>query len=270
MIKKKIDGFTFYLNPDDHGISKRMIITKGRREPGYRWILLKEASGIAYDIGANLGQYTLHLSKLCTHVVAFEPDPRSLKLLKKNVKGNKLSNVCIKQMAIVEWKRTVNMLLAKKPNLSREMPLDAPPKGSGVFVDGISIDEYEKGNNWHPTFIKMDIEGGEVNALRGAMKTLKEAREMKILIEVHPDQYNKDNDFRAVLEELLKMGYYFKYVVNAKGKIKKFKDYKCVKKFSYYKHRAVFCGIPDEKVLKWATEMPKDGKKVIRSLLLVK
>ena len=50
----------------------------------------------------------------------------------------------------------------------------------------------------------------------------------------------------------------------------KFKDYKCVKKFSYYKRRAVFVGVPEEKVLKWATEMPEDGIKVIRSFLLEK
>ena len=264
-IRKKIDGFTFYLNPDDHGISKRMIITKGRREPGFRYCLLKEASGIAYDVGANLGQYTLHLSKLCEKVIAWEPDQRSIKLLHKNIKANKLKNVQLLSTAISDKMKTVPFVDAKKPNLSRIDELT--PRISARTVECMPLDSYFHN---HPTFIKMDIEGGEVNALKGAMKTLADAKEMKILIEVHPQFYNKDNDFRKTLEDILKLGYKFKYVVNAKGKIGKFKKYKCVKRFSYYKHRAVFAGVHENKVLKWATEMPKDGKKVIRSILLVK
>ena len=260
LIKKKIDGFAFYLNPDDHGISKRMIITKGRREPGFRWILLKEALGIAYDIGANLGQYTLHLSRLCDKVYAFEPDPRSLKLLNKNVKINKLKNVSISTYAVTNFVSSAKMCLDKKPNLSR--------LGDGnKMVDTTLIDLC---GLMPPDFIKMDIEGGEANALKGAMKTLKEAKQMKLLIEVHPQYYSKENDFRKVLEDILKLGYKFKYVVNAKGKMGLFKDYTCVKRFSYYKHRAVFKDVPEKKVLKWATEMPEDGKKVIRSILVVK
>ncbi|GAG11446.1 unnamed protein product, partial [marine sediment metagenome] len=49
----------------------------------------------------------------------------------------------------------------------------------------------------------------------------------------------------------------------------KFKKYKCVKTFKDFP-RAVFTGVPTEKVIKWATEMPMDGKKVIRSIFMEK
>ena len=83
MIKKKIEGFPMWLDLKDGGISKRLYI-KGGREFAFMWILRKEASGIAYDIGANIGYCTLSLAKKCKKVYAFEPDPRSLKLLVKN------------------------------------------------------------------------------------------------------------------------------------------------------------------------------------------
>lgn len=272
MIKKKIGKHKMWLDPDDHGISKRLIATKGEREPAFQWILKKEAFGVAYDVGANIGYLTLMLSKTCDVIHSFEPDPRSFKILEKNIEliEEKMHDISASRRAIVERKGTIDICLAKKPNLSRLMTIGAPSKRSGVFVDGISIDEYVEEGNDYPNFIKMDIEGGEVGALRGAMKTLKNEPQIKILIEVHPQFYNKDNDFRKVLEDILKLGYKFKYVVNAKGKIDKFKNYKSVKRFKHYKHRAVFKGVPEHKVLKWATTMPKDGKKTIRSFLLEK
>ena len=262
MIKKKIEGFPMWLDLKDGGISKRLYI-KGGREFAFMWILRKEASGIAMDIGANIGYCTLSLAKVCDVVLAIEPDERSFKILEKNIKLNKLEDkVVTTRFAITDKEGTFRFSEEKKPNLSR---LD--PNGKKLVLTD-SIDNYVEEEI--PDFIKMDIEGGEVNALKGAMKTLKEAKEMKILIEVHPIFYNKDNDFRKVLEDILALGYKFKYVINAKGKIDKFKKYKCVKRFKQYKHRAVFKGVPKEKVLKWATTMPKDGKKVVRSFLLEK
>ena len=270
MIKKKIDGIPMWLDLKDHGISKRLLLTNGQREPGYQWILKKEASGVAYDVGANIGWYTILLAERCDKVYAWEPDPRSYKLLEKNIKLNNLTNVEVSQNAIVENNRVVNMLLDKRPNLSRMMPLEMPPKGRGVFVHGTIIDGLDES----PDFIKMDIEGGEVAAFKGAWNTLMNAESLKLLVEVHPDKYSKENDFAPLLKECLNNGYYFKYVVNAKGKMGEFtsRGYKPVKTFKHYKYRSVFDGtqIPWEQIIKWSTEMPDDGKKVIRSFLLVK
>ena len=73
MIKKKIDGIPMWLDLKDHGISKRLLLTNGQREPGYQWILKKEASGVAYDVGANIGWYTILLAERCDTVYAWEP-----------------------------------------------------------------------------------------------------------------------------------------------------------------------------------------------------
>ncbi len=267
LVKKKIQGYKMWLNPDDRGISHRLI-ARGGREPCFMECIYKEAFGIAYDVGANLGYTMLPMADRCGFVYAFEPDPRSLMLLKKNVKLNKLENVHVMQLAMVEHPiKTVNMFLDAKPNLTRVMQLDAPPKGSGCFVEGVSIDSFQVGNNHYPNFIKMDIEGGEVNALKGAMKTLEKAEHLKILIEVHPDQYSKYNDFAEVLREIFKIGYQLKYVINAKGKIDLLKPYTLVKKFKKFP-RAIWTDVPVEKAIPWICEMPDDGLKVVRAIML--
>lgn len=272
VIKKKIENIPMYLPLEDHGIGKRLHL-HGGREWAFMWILRTEAEGVAYDIGANIGYCTLSLAKRCQKVIALEPDPRSLKYLKKNVKLNKLENVEIVPKAVTSKVSTVNIYLDRKPNLSRVMPEDmaaVPTRGHGVFVDGVTINALATVQL--PTFIKMDIEGSETNAIAGGLNTLRNAEKIKILIEVHPQFYNKENDFRHYLQVLLDNGYYFKYVVNAKGKIREFTDKGFVpfKTFKQFDKRAVFKDVPSELVLPWATEMPKDGKKVIRSVLLCK
>lgn len=257
-----------WLNPHDRGISHRLI-SRGFREPAFMWILRKEAFGFGMDIGANLGYCTLSMAKKCDKVYAFEPDERSRKLLEKNIKLNKLENVYVFKEAIGSKICTVVFEEHEKPNLSRVIE-----EKDEYWTEGIkclSIDEICETTGQVPNFIKMDIEGGEVKALEGALKTLEKAKHLKILIEVHPQFYveDTDSDMRIMLSELTKiMGYYIKYVVNAKGKIDLFKDYTCVKRFSHYKHRAVFKDVPEDKAIKWACEMPSDGLKVIRAILL--
>lgn len=259
MVKKKIEGYPMYL-PFDHGIGKRLYLYGGR-EFAFMWLLRKEASGVALDVGANIGYCTLSLASRCEKVYAYEPDPRSFKVLQKNVKLNKFKNVETRQELVLDYSGEAGISLAKKPNLS-----SIHGDGNRITVPCRELAEHIPEAN----FIKMDIEGAEVTVLRGALDVLAEAKNMKILVEVHPKQYNADNDFVPVLRALLEHGYQFKYVVNAKGKIREFRDCECVKTFKQYKERAVFANVPDDRVVKWATEMPEDGKKFIRSILLCK
>ena len=54
LIKKKIDGFKMWLDPKDNGVGKRLNAI-GYREPGFMWMIDREAGGFGFDIGANIG-----------------------------------------------------------------------------------------------------------------------------------------------------------------------------------------------------------------------
>jgi FkbM family methyltransferase len=268
MIKKKIEGTPMWLNPNDRGISNALI-RHGFREAAFMWILRHEASGVALDIGANIGYCTLSLAERCKQVVAYEPDPRSLKILKKNIKLNRLENVIVFQRAITPWSGKVSVTLADKPNLSSTciIPENLPTKGQGVFVDS------DKLSSWIPevNFVKMDIEGEEARVLGEAAEELCK-RNVKLLVEVHPKDYEKNNlDMVTPLTKLVDGGYKFKYLINAKDKkdiIKaKYPVFKICKKYS---KRVIFKNIKPEDAIPWCTEMPADGKKVARSFLLYK
>ena len=132
--KKVIEGHKMYLDPDDGGISKALV-RHGFREACFMWILRHEAEGVAVDVGANIGYCTLSLADTCEKVYAYEPDPRSYKLLEMNAK--KLSNVIIIPKAITADGKPVHISLAEKPNLS-SICID----GEGITVESVQLKDH--------------------------------------------------------------------------------------------------------------------------------
>jgi FkbM family methyltransferase len=257
LVKKTIEGFKMYLDPKDGGISMTLV-QKGGREKAFMFLLRTEASGIALDCGANIGYCTLSLAEKCEKVLAFEPDERSYKLLEKNMAGHK--NCFLFRDALGEHIGLIGFKKDKRPNLSR-----VTTKGKKL-VRCVTIDTLEEPFN----FIKMDIEGGEVAALKGARRTLSEATNIKLLIEVHPQMYGPDNNFSDVLWWLVNAGYKFSYVINAKGKSAVIEEkYKAYTFFPNYE-RKIYKNIVPEDAIPWACTMPADKKKVLRAIMLEK
>jgi FkbM family methyltransferase len=266
LVKKTIKGIPIWLNLKDKGISHRLVVTDGKRELAYDYIIKKEAGGIGLDVGANLGWASLLMKKKCEKVIAIEPDPRNLKLLRKNLTSKKF---VIVPVAISAEAGRTPMKLAKKPNLNSL--LDKTQNGDATVVT-MTIDEIFRAivpSLVEKLFIKMDIEGGEVKALQGGMEAFRKTEEVKILIEVHPKRYSAENNMACELKNLLSLGFHAKYVVNARGRLKNFEGYEVAKFFPGFP-RAIFTGIPDEDAIRMATHMPTNGKKIARSILMVK
>ena len=144
------------------------------------------------DLGANIGYFTLILAKLVGptgKVFAFEPDPRNLTLLKKNVEYNNYKNVIVVPKAVsnVNDKCTLyvgqktfgqnRIYKPEKTDTQKFIPMDS---------ETIRLDDFFKANNLLDkiSFIKMDIEGSEFLALSGMKEILKLNKNIKIFTEV--------------------------------------------------------------------------------------
>lgn len=265
---KEIEGFKMALEPSKPGISDELY-RKGGREFPFMWILRKEVKGctLGYDIGANLGYTTIPISKACQKVFAFEPDKRSRDLLNKNIELNGLSNVLVFKEAITDHNLGVDLYLSKKPNQTSITRKKAGKGAVKVRAPSVTLDTHARFNDDH-VFMKMDIEGAEVEAMRGAKKILSHNEHVKILMEIHPKAYSKDRDFRETMDLLAFHGFRMKYIVNAKGMMDLFraKGAKLVKEFDGYE-RAVW--EPFNGAKEWCLNFC-NGKKIIRSVLWVK
>ena len=124
--------------------------------------LVRLSGGIqtAIDIGADEGEHTLFFLRRtnAARVLAFEPNPESLPLLRENLRLNGLTE-------------------------SGRLELSTSMVGPSDDASKVSLDSLV-GSIWLPCFIKMDVDGAEVEILEGAAK-LKALSGIRWLIETH-------------------------------------------------------------------------------------
>jgi FkbM family methyltransferase len=141
---------------------------------------------IAYDLGANVGYYTLALSSLVGHtghVFAFEPEARNVDFLRRHIKLNNLRNVTVIQAAVSNSRDLISF------EGSRESGRIGA--GGSYRIPSISLDEFMTAGNPEPSFIKMDIEGAERLALDGARVILTKATALW-MVGTHSPQLRAD------------------------------------------------------------------------------
>lgn len=135
--------------------------------------------GVALDVGAHVGLWTLQLASVFDHVIAFEPLPPLVECWRLNT--DHLANVTLRQVAVGRRdERGVSMSYV--PGNTGNSHLHAT---GGHAVQVVRLD----GIDWHwrtmkrrITFIKIDVEGHEYDALIGARQLIQHHRPV-ILIE---------------------------------------------------------------------------------------
>jgi FkbM family methyltransferase len=135
---------------------------------------LVRPGSVVYDIGAHVGFYTLLFSKLTGPqglVIAYEPLARNLYYLKRHISMNRLSNVRVIEAAVSDES---GVLSFQEGESSYQGRLSA----AGVLrVRAERLDSLvAAGHIPAPDYMKLDIEGAEVAALRGACNVLQTAR----------------------------------------------------------------------------------------------
>lgn len=126
--------------------------------------------GCFFDIGANVGFYTLLASRLIGDdgcVVSFEPNPRNLSFLRRHLTLNRLENVQVMETA-------VSNISGQRMFSRKEGPAQGHLSDTGdLHVRVVRLDDIiEDGALPAPDAMKIDIEGAELPALQGARRLL--------------------------------------------------------------------------------------------------
>jgi FkbM family methyltransferase len=142
---------------------------------------LIEDDFVCLDIGANIGLFSLALASLARRgkVYACEPNPKTFTYLEKNVAANRLGNVSCLPWAFSAKKETLRFnsndtVLA----CSFALRQDAPPAWSDLFTGLVSVEATTVDDLVRETgldridCIKIDVEGFELDVLKGARDTL--------------------------------------------------------------------------------------------------
>ncbi len=167
------------------------------------------AGETAIDTGANFGMHTLIMADRIGpdgRLLAFEPIPENLRLLRRNVKLNGFDDrVTIEQAAISDQAvGTIEMVVdSDQLEPSASLQTDATRGRETVRVKNISLDEATSSVlAGEVCLVKMDVEGAELSVLRSGQRFLERVKP-KLLIEVHDYALPQFGDSAPTVYEFL-------------------------------------------------------------------
>lgn len=128
------------------------------------------------DIGANLGQHSLFMSKLATQVIAFEPLSSASSRLKHHIALNKIENIYLNEFALSDQEEFLDFFAPTGRNQGiGSFDASTIIKGN-IATDKLELirgDHYfELNTHFNIRLIKIDVEGFEKKVIHGLSKTL--------------------------------------------------------------------------------------------------
>ena len=138
---------------------------------------------VCWDIGGNVGFYTLLLAELVGptgKVYTFEPLPRNVELLRRHVMMNRYQNVAIFACALCDFDGEAHFDPGPNASMGR-----IAAEGQLVVSCSRADTLLAAGKVEAPDVLKMDVEGAEVDVLRGARLIMD--RHPTLLLATHGD-----------------------------------------------------------------------------------
>lgn len=197
-------------------IQRRIFAKKSHELETERHILkfAKEATCFV-DIGANIGYFSLMLAHKFPNlpVISFEPNPNNIHFLKKNIELNQLKNITLNEICLADKVGQVEFAVPplNESGWGRIGGTSTPLKGfTKVIAKCETLDhmleqgEFEKVK---PSLLKMDIEGFEELALRGAESFLKKFKPILCIELNDPCLLENGSSSQNVMKYLSTLGY---------------------------------------------------------------
>lgn len=163
---------------------------------------LADAHKTAIDIGANKGIWTHRLLKHCSNVYSFEPNPKMFRRLNKCFgHQSTVSPVAISNKSgtsVLRIPRTAGRYSSQLSTLSKVQQFDS---FLSVTVETSKLDDMAIEN---VGFIKIDVEGFEMEVLEGAAKTIER---YKPILVVEIEEKHTQRDLQESIGRVEAMGY---------------------------------------------------------------
>ncbi len=142
------------------------------------------------ELGANIGSETLLYARIvgaAGHVFAFEPVPRLAAALRQSVELSELKQITMAENAVGAEPGRVTFQLADDPNnagTGHVLSRPAARSGATIDVEVTTLDRFcdaAAAGGIRPRFVVMDIEGAELDALRGGQALIANVRPVVVL-----------------------------------------------------------------------------------------
>lgn len=221
-VERPVHGYRMLLDMQDRGISRSLLLF-GTREVEHKVILERvlQPGMTVFDIGANIGYYVLMELALigpAGKLVAIEPAPSNVALLKRNLALNGYDGVPVIQSAVSDKPGEKLFHLSHQSNLGtfHDTGSGVPHlSGESITVPTVTVTELAA-EHGAPDLIRMDVEGHEVEVIGGMLEHIRKGKlAPMILFETHLSRYSDDHDMAGVLKKLFASGYTTRYLASS-------------------------------------------------------
>lgn len=146
------------------------------------------------DIGANIGRYSLIFSEgKDAEVISFEPSKNNFNALNRNIQANCRENIVEKEIGIYDESKEIEISECPENEGGNSIYYDRGGEKKKIIVK--KLDDMKL----KPDLIKIDVEGVELNVLKGAIKTIEK---------YHPQIYFEvTRQSNEIINFLLHLGY---------------------------------------------------------------
>jgi FkbM family methyltransferase len=138
------------------------------------------------DVGANQGIYTIYFSRQATEgrVYAFEPDPKLFAKLDENLRRNGVMNVSLFNAAVASRPAKLALQSGRFNRGDNRIVSERTAPLETVNVDALPLDHAV--SRLHLDLLKVDVQGFEVEVLRGAERIIQANPDLLIRLEFWP------------------------------------------------------------------------------------
>ncbi len=147
-----------------------------------------------FDVGANIGFYTLTLAKALektkTQIYSFEPNPFTYSVFTKNIALNNFNNILPNRLGLSDKVESLTLTFNHN-NLGAANVFS----GTGNKTEQIELTTLDLYCEQHKIdkidLIKVDIEGSELNFLKGGMNVISRSEKMILIMEIVDENCQK-------------------------------------------------------------------------------
>jgi FkbM family methyltransferase len=178
-----IDGVRYYVPEDMTGIVRNYYTgLEDFEDMGFLLQFLRK-DDLFVDVGANVGVYTLLASGACkAKTISIEPIPSAYEQLLRNLQLNNMSHLVTPLNCGAGSSRSVLRFTSEYGPMNRVARSEPQPEEQ-VEADVLPLDDIIGQEN--PHLLKIDVEGFEVEVIKGAVRTLQKESLSAIIIEIN-------------------------------------------------------------------------------------
>tara|TARA_R110002020_G_scaffold367683_1_gene579526 strand:+ start:14066 stop:15325 length:1260 start_codon:yes stop_codon:yes gene_type:complete len=190
------DGYIYIPDSDEAILLMYARATSEGLEPGTRRVLMTilRPGNVAIDVGASLGMHTIAMANAVGpggHVDAFEAEPRLMPVLNRTTATNGMHHVSLHACAIGSHDGEVSFNVAQTIGHSSLYDLGSESLVREKITVAMKMLDTAIASDADVNLIKIDVEGAELDVIRGAKRILSQSTDCAIVAECGPSHLRR-------------------------------------------------------------------------------